>query len=589
MQISRKTYRLFFLSLLFGFLAAFLINYFNDVYLKSGYPFNTFLFRPESKFLDFYFPYSISANPYNQLVEYTSMGTSWQLPKIINGADWERNRLGPVYFPFAYWIAYPFHLLPFGLGLLTFWLVSILIFMPIGLKHLRPSAGLAQALIICLLSYPFLFLLNRSNFEIFIFLFVYLFFIWYDKHPWLSSGALACAIAMKFLPVGYLIIYLRDKKYKQAVLAGGLAFVLNVIAYAFYPGGLINNIRAHLFNLRISSLFYGLDGRDLAFNSSLASGVKYLYLLLWPRPDLEAASSQAMSMLHWLLPVVAVVVLMHCFFLERERWKQSALLTGLILLLPASSADYRLLLMYIPFFLWLEAPTKSRFENFYALLFAGLFIPKSYFHLPVSPEISISVLINPLLIIALIVVIISEKMREMSDNKIPLMDFWVGIPRWQKYGTAIFGSFVVVWSTLSPLSSTPIKDVPVSVVQQLENSGKIADKNKKYLDAIGYYGQWLVLEPANPEPRIGLANAYLGARRYLESFQQYQKAIWLSALGTESRAQAETGLQTSMQGTVCDMMKKQEFEWAHLIEAEYKEQFPGLPFPSQIDCAKFIE
>ncbi len=63
------------------------------------------------------------------------------------------------------------------------------------------------------------------------------------------------------------------------------------------------------------------------------------------------------------------------------------------------------------------------------------------------------------------------------------------------------------------------KGVPVSVVQQLENFGKIADKNQKYLDEIGYYGQWLVLESTNPEPRIGLAHAYLGAHRYLESFQ----------------------------------------------------------------------
>lgn len=574
--------------LLIGFGISLMINFILGNYLKLGYPFNTFLFRTEVIFRDFIYPNNIAADPYSTLLEKTvAGGISWKLPEIIKGDLWIKNGLGPLYFPFAYWIAYPFHLLPFGSAILAFWIISVLIFVLICFKQIRRPAGVGRALLVCVLSYPFLFLVDRSNFEIFIFLFVYLFFLWYDRHPWLSAGALAFATAMKFLPIGYVILYLRDRKYKQAIFTGGLAFVLNVAGYALYPGGLISNIRAHLFNLRLSSLYYGFIGSDVAFNSSLSSGVKYLFLLFWPKPDLEAAGLAAAGVISWLIPLVAGIVLIYFFLLEKERWKQATLVTCLILLLPASSADYRLLLIYVPFFLWLDTPAQSYYDYIYAFLFAGLFIPKSYFHLPVLPEISISVLVNPLLMLGLIGLIVVEKMKELSRLKITIKGLWSSLPGWQKWGAVILAGIMVVW--LASLEfPTPAKASPTAVTQQLSALGLSAENDRNYLEAIGYYEQWKALEPANPDARLSLAHAYLEYNENWIAFQQYKKAIWLYSPGTEKSRQADAGLQIAMEDSVCDMVRKQEFESAKLIQTEFKQQFPDLPFLFQFDCGKNV-
>jgi hypothetical protein len=37
-----------------------------------------------------------------------------------------------------------------------------------------------------------------------------------------------------------------------------------------------------------------------------------------------------------------------------------------------------------------------------------------------------------------------------------------------------------------------------------------------------------------------------------------------------------------------DVVQK-EFKWAKLIQAEYKEQFPDLPFQEQFECTKIME
>jgi hypothetical protein len=56
----------------------------------------------------------------------------------------------------------------------------------------------------------------------------------------------------------------------------------------------------------------------------------------------------------------------------------------------------------------------------------------------------------------------------------------------------------------------------------------------------------------------------------------------------EKSRQADAGLQIAMEDNVCDMVRKQEFEWAKLIQTEFKQQFPDLPFLFQFDCGKNV-
>lgn len=168
--------------------------------------------------------------------------------------------------------------------------------------------------------------------------------------------------------------------------------------------------------------------------------------------------------------------------------------------------------------MWLDTPAQSYYDYIYAFLFAGLFIPKSYFHLPVLPEISISVLVNPLLMLGLIGLIVVEKMKELSRLKITTKGLWSNLPGWKKWGAVILAGIMVVWLASSEFP-TPAKASPSAVTQQLSAWGLSAENDRNYLEAIGYYEQWKALEPANPDVRLSLAYAYL---EYNENWIAFQ-------------------------------------------------------------------
>jgi hypothetical protein len=128
------------------------------------------------------------------------------------------------------------------------------------------------------------------------------------------------------------------------------------------------------------------------------------------------------------------------------------------------------------------------------------------------------------------------------------------------------------------------RDVNPDVVHALQMYGRQAEENSHQLDAIGYYAQWLALEPQNPAPRLGMARSYVKVGRYWEAYQLYKKVLWLSSISAENRIEASQGIRTALNDTVCDMMQKHRFHWAVLLKEEYKNQFPELPKIERFEC-----
>ena len=110
--------------------------------------------------------------------------------------------------------------------------------------------------------------------------------------------------------------------------------------------------------------------------------------------------------------IIAVPLSIYTIFFEKEMWKKVALIIFAMLLLPSVSADYRLLLVYLPVVLFLNAEGEGKLDPIYTILFALLFIPITYYFLPtvVSEnkihEISIGVVmrIMGLLIFCLVII-----------------------------------------------------------------------------------------------------------------------------------------------------------------------------------------
>jgi tetratricopeptide (TPR) repeat protein len=569
------------LVLLAGFGIQLALIYVQGYYLNYGYPFSTFLFKPSAAALDFIYPYAAANDPYaiphgfNVLVP-----NLIHFPQIVPGNIWIRSNTGPLYFPFAYWIALLFRVLPPSAAYALYLAVSLGTFAYIVFKSISVKIGILNRALVLLLSYPFIFLLDRSNFEIFVFIFLYIFIYYYKKSKWISMTALACAIAMKFYPIFFLLIPLSERRFKDLFITAFVSITINLFGYGLYPGGALNNIYSHLLNLHISSVSYAAEGSDISFNHSLLAGLKYLFLTVAAKPDLELINLQAGAVAAWIVPLLVLGISLWCIFVEKELWKKTALISCLVLLVPASSGDYRLILLYIPFFAWVgSAP--ARHTRVYALIFGGLFIPKAYYHLSALPEANISIILNVLLMLSLVFMITLEGFQNQSASLFlsRLKQFNRGF-RPDKYYILAAGVVLLMVGSLifaKGNSSSSSASSKAEIVGQLSQLAPMAQAQNKNSDASGYYEQWVLLEPSNAIPRLQLAHEYLAGLRYLDAYREYEKILWLPALARPIQAQAESGLQLALYWSVAGMIHAQEFQRANLLIGQASTEFPSLP------------
>ena len=111
------------------------------------------------------------------------------------------------------------------------------------------------------------------------------------------------------------------------------------------------------------------------------------------------------------------LVSIYVLLIERRRWKKVALLAFSMLLIPEISADYKLLHIFLPLFVFLNAPPSEKSDWFYACMFALLLIPKNYFFVAslttdAGPgTYSIGAILNPLIMLAMSAVIIVRGLR----------------------------------------------------------------------------------------------------------------------------------------------------------------------------------
>jgi glycosyl transferase family 87 len=366
------------LIVLVGFTLAVFYYYVVGTDLHLAYPYNTFLSQPEDQWMDFLWPYVLSANPY-----------------IIPRPSHQN-------FPFLYRVAAAFKIIGPVAGLFTFLFLFWAFFAYICLRELRTSdriANLQTAFIFCFLAFPVIISLDRANFEVLEFVFLYLYIFYYTKHPNLSTFALGCGIALKGFPVILAVLLIADKRPRQLLIAALTSITLTVVSYATLPGGIIQNIVMHLVNLKLYNQLYGIDNHGLYLGNSIWGGLKFL--AIWTHSQVIAPTA------YTILSVVVLALLSgYIVLIEKSFWKRTALAVCALNLLPMVSGDYKLLHLFIPLFLFVNANEKSKFDWIYVILFGLLLIPKNYYHLPTLPEADIAILLDPLLMISLVLLVI---------------------------------------------------------------------------------------------------------------------------------------------------------------------------------------
>jgi hypothetical protein len=395
--------------LLIGFILAVIFHYALASYFNlNSYPYNTFIFWQVDAFNDFYrLVYDLcgNLNPYFEL-----------------------NGLYSQYFPLSFLVSYPFSLIPtkqasYILFSLLF-IICFILFNYINIKAANKEGSLVDVVknlfIFSFLSYPFLFCLDRGNLEwvVFVLLAAFVYFF-SQKNYKISSIFLAIAIALKIYPVLFITMFVAKKRYKDLRLILLIVSILVIIPFLMLKGGIFHNILGLLINLGTYKKFFIVDTVGLSYGTTIFGAIKIIMLKIGPY--ITYSQLFTFANLYSIYSFISTLILLgYVLFLEKTYWKQITILFITTLALPHVSADYRLMLLFIPMWLFIRSNTKSKYDTLYCILFGLLLIPKNYIYLAPIQNIyaSISIVLNPLLMTIMVILIGIENFISRKDLKI---------------------------------------------------------------------------------------------------------------------------------------------------------------------------
>lgn len=353
-----------------------------------GQAYTTFLFHPEDRFNDFWNickPFFFGGNPY-------------------------LSRFS-VYFPAVYVILLPFrfageYALPcfFFTACGAFFLVTFLLQKDFdGFRRGRLSIAL-------MLTYPFLFTIDRANVELILIVLILL-WLWFRKKGCdvLASLCLGLAGAAKIYPFLFLLPDLVELRFRRLILTSVTAVLFSVCGLLILGDSFVATAKLLSTNLSHFHSHYIFERAGIAFSVSLLSCITALWISVGSALFSSPPPLEWLPIDYWPVLVYAGLALMliGAWYLRHEdEWKSVFVAVSAMVLLPPVSFDYKLLHLLIPLLMFLQAPP-SRDDRLISSLFVLLLVPKAYFFL--FDWTSVSVVINPILILVMLWVLFRSK------------------------------------------------------------------------------------------------------------------------------------------------------------------------------------
>jgi hypothetical protein len=254
---------------------------------------------------------------------------------------------------------------------------------------------------------------DRGNFDLLMLVFTILFLVFYQRKKYLLATLfLSISIAMKAYTAVYLVLLLADKRYREIVYVAVFTGMETIISLALFKGGLFIQLNKYFISTRLA--YQSLEAGTVF---RYTSGIYSIWVALVPGIYQNALFNQEYNYFT-VLAFVGLVV--YILWVKPPTWKIVSVLTIAMILLPWTSGDYRLIFLFIPLMFYVNNNTKSKLDVVCTPLFALLFISKSYYY--IRQEISISMIINPVLLILLLIVIVTmrgqpEPLNSASEPK----------------------------------------------------------------------------------------------------------------------------------------------------------------------------
>ena len=391
--------------------ASVVFHYVNRYYYGRRYPWSTFLVVPRAHFSDYYLSY----------VAATRFGPG--------------RSTNMVYSPVMHLLMAALTLLRpwqgFALVIVTFLAVLVLVCWRWLVAGEAPLAVRAQQVaILVLLSYPVLFVIDRGNLEMVMFVALALFFyLYYGRHSRWAWIPLAFAIGGKYYWITLLALPLCDGQARQAVyalvgavmltLASALALAVRVHASVWW----VLHAMTQTLGAR-SAVYQSMSivqhAHTLWASLQLANG-----LLGYPLFDVSHLDLGYVLVAAMLFVLIGYEVVVH----DMEPWQRVLALVAATLVLPIESYDYTLLHLYFPLALLVCCASLKPWTRVAALLIGVCLVPWDYHYFTiwyVQLDAGISTFIYSGALVALILVALLTGRRHprRSLRSLLVWDSW---------------------------------------------------------------------------------------------------------------------------------------------------------------------
>jgi len=263
------------------------------------------------------------------------------------------------------------------------------------------SGALLCAFVVSMMSYPFLFTMHTGNLEIWVFIFICMFFLSYNAgHRALSTGFLAAAIAMKLYPAIFIVMFVIDKRYRLVLYTSAWVVALTLLPFLIWPTDLDIYLSAFLEGMRFYKYLMIESYSGVYFGHSLINSLR----ALWP-----GLQSDLLFPAYYLFAgIVLILMTIYATLIEKVLWKKVAVLVIALCLLPPTSTEYKLLYFFIPFFFFVNHDVKSKSDALHTFLFGLLFINKGYIYFHGDQYVTLNGIANTVIMIAMFIVILVE-------------------------------------------------------------------------------------------------------------------------------------------------------------------------------------
>lgn len=237
------------------------------------------------------------------------------------------------------------------------------IFKQYSKKEYRPREPMLLTLCL-LLSGVMIYTVERGNSALNVLVMVLFAFSMRDSESaWEREAALlliAVAANFKLYPCIFGLLYLFEKRYKEALRLVVYGVVLFVVPFAWFGG--LDGFKQFLLNQQEIQA-----SRRNDYFTSIPSIASYISAELgW---NADAALSVG-----WVLSGAIAVALLLCICIEKRLWLRVMLMVSLFTIVPGWSAEYMAIYMALPFLLCYCEGGDDRWHVLYMSLFAGVFI-----------------------------------------------------------------------------------------------------------------------------------------------------------------------------------------------------------------------